>query len=305
MNIAIIGGTGFLGTQLTEHLLSSTNDSLRVISRNATRMVIKPEYAARLKTIDADIMDKDEIASALQGVDVVYYFVHLMGHKNKDLYTQEAIAAETFSASAIAANIQRVIFMGGLGNDNDQLSPHLASRHNTGKILRTYLPLVLEFRASMIIGNGSVAFDIVRGLVKKMPVMTLPKWSISRTQPIALADMLLYLAAAATVPLNEHATVEVGGPEVLTYKEFYKRYATWTGRHPIIMRVPFLPDWLGGQFLDFFTPSIHAKIGRVMVHSMRNDMVVTQNPADVLFPDIHPRSIETAFDEAKKVEKVK
>lgn len=304
MNIAIIGGTGFLGTQLAEYLLSNTNDYIRIVSRNASRMAVKPEYTHRMETIDADIMNVDTMTTALQSIDVVYYFVHLMGHKNKDFYTQEAIAAEKFSVAAIAADIKRVIFMGGLGNDTDNLSPHLASRHNTGGILRKNLPLVIEFRASMVIGNGSVAYDIVRGLVKRMPVMPLPRGTKSRTQPIALRDALEYLALAATLPVTTHQIIEIGGPEVLTYQEFYKRYAHWTGRHPIIVRVPFLPEWLGGLGLDLFTPKNHAKIGRVMVNSMVNDMVVTDNNAIALFPTVKPRTIEQAFDEAKKVEKV-
>jgi uncharacterized protein YbjT (DUF2867 family) len=305
MNIAIIGASGFLGTQLVDHLLTDTNNTIRAISRNASRMKIKPEFANRLKTINADIMDVDEIASSIQGTDVVYYLVHLMGHENKDFYTEEARAANNFSAAALAVGVPRVIYMGGLGDDSDKLSLHLASRHNSGKILREKLPLMLEFRASMIVGNGSVAFDIMRSLVKRMPLMTLPRWSISRTQPIALADAMEYLIQAATIPLEQSQIIEIGGPEILTYKELYGRYARWTGRNPLIVRVPFLPEWLGGLVLNFFTPTIHAKIGRVMVNSMRNDMIVTASDAQLLFPNITPRSIEEAFAEAKKVETVK
>ena len=304
MNIAIIGASGFLGTQLTEHLLKTTDYTVTAVSRDASRMNIKEIYKYRLHCIDADVMDEDEMASALQGIDVAYYFVHMMGQKNKDFYTQEAIAANRFSASAIAADVKRVVFMGGLGSDHENLSPHLLSRHNNGTILRENLPLVIEFRASMIIGNGSIAYDIVRSLVSIMPIMTLPRWSISRTQPIALADALEYLTQAATVPLTQHRIIEIGGADVLSYMEFYKRYAKWAGKHSFIVRVPFLPEWLGGRWLDLFTPSNHAKIGRVMVHSMSNAMVVTHDHAAQLFPTIHPRGIEKAFDEAKNVEPV-
>jgi uncharacterized protein YbjT (DUF2867 family) len=304
MNIAIIGASGFLGTQLTNHLLKTTNYHVKAIARNASKMTVKPQYKDRLQCIDADVMDEDEMSLALDGVEVVYYFVHMMGQKNKDFYAQEAIAAHRFSASAIAAGISRVIFMGGLGNDHEDLSPHLLSRHNNGTILRENLPLVLEFRASMIVGNGSVAFDIVRALVHRMPVMTLPRWSITKTQPIALNDSLEYLTQAATVPLMQHHIVEIGGPEVLTYMQFYKKYARWAGKHPLIVWIPFLPEWLGGWWLDLFMPVNHAKIGKVMVHSMSNAMIVTHDHAVQLFPTIHPRSIEQAFDEAKDAEPV-
>lgn len=298
MNIAIIGATGFLGTQLIAHLLETTDFNVKAIARDTSGVLVKLEYNNRLQAIDANVMDEDETSAALMGVDVAYYFVHMMGQINKDFYTQEAIAANRFSAAAITASVKRVIFMGGLGNDHEDLSPHLLSRHNTGTILRENLPLVLEFRASMIVGNGSIAFEIVRNLVNKMPVMTLPRWSISRTQPIALRDALEYLTQAATVHLKEHRIVEIGGLDVVTYTEFYRQYAHWAGRHTFIVRVPFLPEWLGGKWLDLFTPKNHAKIGRVMVHSLANTMIVTHDHAKDLFPDIHPRNLEVAFDEA-------
>ena len=305
MHIAIVGASGFLGTQLVKRILETTEYSVRAISRNASRMVIKPEFKSRMQTIDADIMDVDEMASAMYGIDTVYYLVHLMGHENKDFYSEEARAAESFSAAALATGVKRVIYMGGLGDESDTLSSHLASRHNSGKILREKLPLVLEFRASMVIGNGSVAFDIVRALVKRMPVMTLPRSANTRTQPIALDDALEYLMQAAIIPLTESKVIEIGGPEILTYQEFYERYAHWTGRNPIIIRVPFLPEWLGGMVLNFFTPTIHAKIGRVMIDSMQNDMVVTKRGASELLPTVALKSIEMAFEEAKLVEAVK
>jgi uncharacterized protein YbjT (DUF2867 family) len=303
MNIAIIGASGFLGTQLTKHLLMNTAHSIRAVSRDATTMKIPLRFKKRVLLIDTSVMDEDEMSTALDTVDVAYYFVHMMGQANKDFYSQEAIAAHRFSAAAITASVKRVIFMGGLGNDHEDLSPHLLSRHNNGTILRENLPLVLEFRASMIIGNGSIAYDIVRHLVHKMPIMTLPKWSIAHTQPIALSDALEYLTQAATVRLSRHQIIEIGGPEVISYMDFYKKYAHWSGRRPYIVRVPFLPEWLGGWGLNLFTPKSHAKIGRVMVHSMCNEMVVTHNHAQEFFPSIHPRSLEVAFGEAKATEK--
>ena len=297
MTIAIVGASGFLGTHLIEHLLIVTNYKIKALSRHALSIPIEPHHLDRVKRIEADVMDEDQIAQNLIGADVVYYFVHMMGQKNKDFYGQEEVAAHRFSAAAKAAGVKRVVYMGGLGNDHETLSAHLASRHNTGTVLRENLPLVLEFRASMIIGKGSIAFDIVKNLVHKLPVMTLPRWSITRTQPIALADALDYLTQAAKIPLQRSVIVEIGGPEVLSYKDFYKKYANWTGRNPFIVRIPFLPERIGGWWLDLFTPRNHAKIGRVMVHSMNNEMIVTHDHAIQLFPTIHPRSIKKAFDE--------
>ena len=298
MVIAIVGATGFLGTNLLKHLSQTTDYTIRLISRRAS--TIELPAGNRVKAVDADVMDEIELTAALEGVDVAYYFVHMMGQANKDFYTQEAVAANRFSAAVIATGVKRVVYMGGLGNDHDQLSAHLASRHNTGTLLRENCPLVLEFRASMIIGKGSISYDIITHLVHKLPIMTLPRWCISLTQPIALADALDYLTAAATVPLTHSQIVEIGGPEVVTYRNLYKLYANWTGRHPLLIRVPFLPEWLGGWWLNLFTPKGHAKIGRVMVHSLSNAMVVTHHEADKLFPEIKPRPLIDALNDTLK-----
>lgn len=297
MVIAIIGATGFLGTNLLRHLYEQTDYDVRAVSRTASSLNLPASYRQRFTTIDADILDEDQMTTALLGVDVAYYFVHMMGQANKDFYTQEAVAANRFSAAVIAAGVKRVVYMGGLGNDHEQLSAHLSSRHNTGTILRENCPLVLEFRASMIIGKGSISYDIITHLVHKLPIMTLPRWCISLTQPLALSDALDYLLAAATVPLQHSQIVEIGGPEVLTYRQLYKLYANWTGRHPLLVRLPFLPEWLGGWWLNLFTPPGHAKIGRVMVHSLSNAMVVTHDQAERLFPDIKPKPLLDALND--------
>ena len=297
MVIAIVGASGFLGTHLITHVLETTDYDVRAVSRRATAITSAAKYQQRLTTIDANVLDEAEMTIALEGVDIAYYFVHMMGQLNKDFYTQEAVAANRFSAAVIAAGVQRVVYMGGLGDDHEQLSPHLASRHNTGTILRENCPLVLEFRASMIIGKGSISYDIITHLVHKLPVMTLPRWCISWTQPIALADALSYLVAGATVPLTHSQIVEIGGPEVITYRNLYKLYANWVGRHPLLIRLPFLPEWLGGWWLNLFTPRGHAKIGRVMVQSLSNAMVVTHDQAAQLFPQIKPRSLIDALND--------
>jgi uncharacterized protein YbjT (DUF2867 family) len=234
----------------------------------------------------------------LQGVDVAFYFVHLMG-QTKDFYEQESIAAQRFAASCKANQVKRVVFMGGLGDDREQLSKHLLSRHNTGTVLRDILPLVIELRASMIVGRGSIAFDIIRNLVHVLPVMTLPRWSNSLTQPIALSDALDYLVAAINVPCLKNEIVEIGGQESLSYRDLYAMYAHSIGRHPLIVRLPFLPEWLGGWWLNLFTPGTHAKIGRIMVHSLSNSMVVTHpDEAKRMFPLIKPKSLSEALHEA-------
>lgn len=299
MIVVIVGASGFLGTHLIKYMLGSTENQIVAISRHATAISVDPQYAPRVALVDADVFDEEQMTEAMIGADVAYFFVHMMGQKNKDFYTQETISAHRFSAAVIAAGVPRVVFMGGLGNDHDQLSTHLLSRHNTGTVLRENLPLVIELRASMIIGKGSISYDIIEHLVHKLPIMTLPRWSITLTQPIALRDALEYLTQAATVEVTHHEIVEIGGPDVVTYKDLYKLYANSIGRHPFIIRLPFLPEWLGGWWLNLFTPPNHAKIGRIMVHSMSNAMVVTHVRSAELFPSIHPISVAEAIAETQ------
>ena len=296
MTIAIVGASGFLGQRLIAYLLETTDYKIVALSRHATARITP--VSDRLSVIDADVLDEEQMTEALFGVDVAYFFVHMMGQTNKDFYGQEAIAAHRFSAAVLTSGVKRVIFMGGLGDDHDQLSQHLLSRHNTGTVLRENLPLVIELRASMIIGRGSISFDIIQNLVHKLPFMTLPRWSVTLTQPIALHDTLEYLTAAATVNVAHHEIIEIGGPDVMSYRDLYVSYASAIGRHPTVVVVPILPEWLGGWWLNLFTPRGHARIGRIMVHSMSNKMVVTHARATQIFPNIHPESISRALIES-------
>ena len=298
MSIAIVGATGFLGSHLLNHLLETTSYPIRAISRHATALSVPGNYRDRVDLIDGDVMDETQMTEALSGADVAYFFVHMMGQANRNFAGQETIAAHRFSAAVIAAGVKRVVYMGGLGNDHEQLSEHLVSRHNVGTILRENLPLVIEFRASMIVGRGSISFDIIKHLVHALPVMTLPRWSKTLTQPIALKDALDYLTLAATVKVAHHEIVEIGGPEALSYRDLYQKYANFTGHHPLLVVLPFLPERVGGWWLNLFTPPGHAKIGRIMVHSMSNAMVVTHDRAKVLFPSVKPMPVIEAFQAA-------
>lgn len=301
MTIAIIGAGGFLGRNLINYLLEHTSHLVIAISHHAPPLPdnTAPKYAGRVSFVQGDIFDEDQLTNDLANVDVAFYFVHMMGQKNVDFYSQEAIAAHRFSAAVITAGVKRVVYMGGLGNDHEQLSAHLASRHNTGTILRENCPLVIEFRASMIVGTGSVAFDIIDNLVRKLPVMALPPWSNTLTQPISLVDALEYLTQSISVPLTHHQIIEIGGSTIISYKALYRHYAQWLNKKPLIITLPFIPVWLASHWLNIFTPKVHARIGRIMVDSMSNTMVVTHDQAQRVFPDIHPRSLQTAFDDVK------
>ncbi len=295
MKIAIMGASGFVGTNLTKYLLTNTDYDVLALCPNPESMAEYTKFGDRFVVQKSDVFDSDSIARSLVGVDVAFYLVHMMNGGSPNFYDAEAKAARSFGEASRRAGVSRVIYMGGLGKDSDDLSKHLASRHNTGALLRGLVPLVIEFRASMIIGHGSISFEIVKSLVRKLPIMTLPKWSKTLTQPIGLGDALLYLAAGIVVPITKHEIVEIGGPEKMSYQDFVSRYAKFLHKRCRVIRVPVLPEWLAGWWLDLFTPKGTARVGRHMVASFRNEMVVTNHRAEDLFPHIKPRPIINFF----------
>lgn len=290
-HIAILGASGFVGSNLINHLLDSTDWRITAISPNPGDLDIADD---RLENVKGDVFDTKVLTTQFKDVDTVYYFIHMMaaGSNYDEL---EAEAANSCGVAARDAGVERIIYMSGLGNDDDELSKHLESRHNTGRILRSYEPNVLEFRASMIIGEGSISFQIIKNLVHKLPLLLLPPTTNTRTQPIALPDMLDYLSAAAIINLDNDEIVEVGGAEVFTYKGLIRHYADWLGRRPVLIRLPFLPGFIAGLWLNLFNPSRSAVVARAMVNSFKNEMIVTNNTAQRLFPDIRPGPIEQSF----------
>lgn len=292
--IAIMGASGFIGRNLVIHLLKTTNYTIRALSRHPNSITIPAEYAGRVEFVAADVFHKHHTAEALKGCDTVFYLLHMM-YRRGNYYKHEATAAADFGEATQIAGVKRVIYLSGLGSDSDNLSRHLRSRHHTGDILRKYTPLVIELRASMIVGDGSVAYDIMKRLVKNLPIQAMPLWAVTETQPITLHDAIQYLTASVTLDVQHHEIVEIGGPEHLTYKDLIAKYAAYLGKRPVLLVVPIVPIPLSGWWLNLFTPPHHAKIGREMAESLRNPMIVTDNRARKLFPAITPETIEHAF----------
>lgn len=297
-NVAIVGASGFLGHRLAEYLMLRTDWRIRAIARSKAKLEKIHGSNSQLERVTANVLNPKSIERALKDVDVCYYFIHLMGHTERDFVEAEADAARIFTESAKRAGVKRVIYMGGLGDNAESESRHLKSRHKTGEILRSELSGVIELRASMIIGNGSVAFDIIRNIVERLPVMLLPRSAETLTQPIALHDALQYLEKAATVPINENMVVDIGGPDILTYADIYREYAAYKGLRRKLFEVPFIPTAAAGLFLDLLTPAIHARIGAIMAESMTTEMVARNDDANRLFPAIKTAHIRTAFKEA-------
>ncbi len=293
MKIAVIGATGYIGHNLINKLLKETDAVVVAIAPNVSKLDIEHE---RLSKVDVDVFDTSYLREALHGCAVAYYLIHMMAQHKIDFAEAESRAASSFAEAASIAGVDRVIYLGGLGNDADNLSKHLASRHKTGELLRGgTVHHVIEFRASMVIGKGSISYDIIANLVHKLPILTLPAWSKTLTQPIGLEDALKYLVAAIDVQISKHEIIEIGGPEAMSYKELMKRFAKWKGTKAWFVDMPIIPVSIAAWWLNLFTPGKHAKVGRAMVESLGNPMIVTNERSHELFPDIHPIPIEETF----------
>ena len=292
MNIAILGANGYIGHNLINKLLAETDHTIVALSPNAESI---PVHNERLTKCNVDVFDTEKLQGLIQNCDAAYYLIHMMAQKKVDFADAESKAAQSFCKAASNSKIACVIYLGGLGNDNEKLSKHLASRHKTGEILKSGLPRVIEFRASMIIGNGSISYDIVTNLIHKLPILTLPKWAETLTQPIGLSDALSYLVTALSLKTFESQIIEIGGPEQLSYGDLMKRYAAWKNKKMIIIKLHVIPLSIAGWWLNLFTPNTHAKVGRIMVESLSNPMVVTNHRAAELFPAIHTKKLEEVF----------
>ena len=295
MIIAIIGASGFVGNNLIKYLLKNTNYSIRAICLDIENIKIEEKYKDRVQKINASVFDYKDMSKVLSGIDVAYYLVHMMASDKDNFYEKEEQAARTTGKAIRDAGVKRVIYMSGLGNDNEKLSEHLSSRHNTGNLLREYVQEVIELRASMIIGVGSISFEIVRDIVDKSPIITLPKWSKTKTQPIGIDDALSYLSKSITLQIHKNEIIEIGGPEIMSYEKLIKKYIKFKNKKIIIFRLSILPEKIAGMFLGIFMKKDQAQVGQCMLDSFKNEMIVTNSRAKELFPNICPRKIEEFF----------
>jgi uncharacterized protein YbjT (DUF2867 family) len=231
----------------------------------------------------------------MSGVDSAYYLVHSMGSRGQ-FEEEDRRAAENFATAAREAGVRRVIYLGGLGR-GPGLSPHLRSRHEVGRILRGSGVPTLELRASIVIGSGSLSFEMVRALVQKLPVMVTPRWVSQPTQPLAVEDLVEYLVEALDVALAESAVVEIGGAERLSYMDVMREYARQRGLRRIMIPVPVLSPRLSSLWLGLVTP-VYARVGRELIESTRNATVVDDDSARRLFPDVRPRGLRQAIERA-------
>lgn len=295
MNVAVFGATGFLGKRLIRKIIHDKDWTVTAVARDPSKLSGVFDDQPRVSVIRGDVTSYENTKNILSKHDAAYYLVHMMGHKDVDFVEAELSAARTFAKAMNATNVKRVVFMGGLGDNAESESKHLLSRHRTGEILRNASNNVVELRASMIVAEGSVAYDIIKNVTDTLPVMVLPAIADTLTQPIAADDALEYLVQAATIETNESIAVDIGGPKAMSYADVYRTYAKSIGKHPRVVKLPFIPAPASAFFLNLITPKIHARIGAIMVESMTAPMVVSNDLAKDYFPTVSPMSLEEAF----------
>jgi uncharacterized protein YbjT (DUF2867 family) len=242
-----------------------------------------------------DVLDPASLDAALSGVRTAYYLVHLMSGSG-DFEKEDRQAALNFAGASRKAAVRRIIYLGGLGEDDPKLSPHLRSRHEVGQILRDSGVETVEFRASLVIGTGSLSFDLVKALTDRLPVMICPRWLTTPTQPIAVDDVLAYLLAALDLQAGESKVFEIGCPDVTSYGGMIREYARQRGLRRWLISVPVLTPYLSSLWLALVTPAAF-EIGRHLIEGLKNPTVVRDRTALDVFP-IRPMGIREAIQKA-------
>lgn len=290
----VTGATGYIGGRLIPHLLEA-GYPVRVMARDVTRLEGRPWFK-QVESVQGDVTRPDTLTAALQGIDVAYYLVHSMS-SSRNFNQKDLAAAHDFGRAAKTAGVHRVIYLGGLGDPAHKLSEHLSSRHKTGEALRASGVPVTEFRAAVIVGSGSVSFEMIRYLTERIPVMVCPRWVFTRVQPIGIDDVLAYLVAALEKPETAGEIIEIGGADVLKYGDMMMGYARVRGLKRILLPVPVLTPRLSSYWVHWMTP-IPASIARPLIEGLRNEVVVRDQRAQALFPEIQPISYEQAVRKA-------
>ena len=289
--ILLTGATGYIGGRLLDRL-ETEGCQLRCLARRPE--VLEGRVAAGTEIVAGDLLSPDTLFEALDGIETAYYLVHSMASRGS-FQEDDRIAAQNFARAARDRGVQRIIYLGGLGGDRE-LSSHLASRQEVGRILRESGVTTLEFRASIIIGSGSLSFEMIRALVDKLPVMITPRWVRTLSQPIAVEDVIAYLVAALDLDTAESRVFEIGGADLASYGAVMAEYARQRSLKRLMISVPVLSPQLSGLWLGLVTP-VYARVGKKLVESLRNETVVRDGSASEAF-DVRPRGFAEAIARA-------
>lgn len=278
--VLVTGATGYIASRLIPRLLDAAAD-VRATSRSPYALTAR---FPGLQTIASDFMDRSSLESALDGVEIAYYLVHSMDAS--DFEERDRTSARNFLAAAERAKVERIVYLSGLGRAEDRLSSHLLSRHEVGAILASGSIPVTELRAAIVIGSGSSAFDMLRYLTERLPAMIAPRWLATRIQPIAEEDLVSYLIAAGSEP-DPGGIVEIGGSDVVTYREMIHGYAGLRHLGRFVMSIPLLTPRLSSYWVRLITP-VPTSISRPLIDGLQNEVIVTDEVAASRYPEIAP-----------------
>ena len=272
--ILLTGATGYVGGRLLRRL-EARGLPVRCLVRRA--VALEGRVGPRTEIAEGDALDPVSLTRAIRGTHAAYYLIHSMG-AGKDFAERDRAAARLFGEECRRNGVERIVYLGGLGRSGPGLSEHLRSRQETGDALREAGVPVVELRASIVLGSGSLSFEMIRALVDRLPVMIWPRWVSTPTQPIAIDDVLAYLLAALELPEGPSRIYEIGGPDRVTYGDLMREYARQRGLRRIYIRVPLLTPRLSSLWLGLVTP-IYARVGRKLIEGVRNATVVRDDSA--------------------------
>lgn len=289
MRILLTGATGYIGGRLLKKL-KENGHKVRCIARRPEMLTGRLGNA--IQAVAGDLLLPETLAAALDDVEAVYYLVHSMGARS-GFEEKDRQAAHNLGQAALRAGVKRIIYLGGLGDSRLELSPHLRSRQEVGRVLKESGVPTIEFRASIILGSGSLSFELIRALVERLPIMITPRWVGVKAQPIHVNDVIEYLLGALTLPLSESLIIEIGGPDQCSYGEIMREYACQRNLRRLIIPVPLLTPYLSSLWLGLVTP-VYAHIGRMLIDGLRYPTVVQNTAARDLFA-LEPAGLKEAI----------
>jgi uncharacterized protein YbjT (DUF2867 family) len=274
--VLLTGASGYVGGRLLPRL-EKRGLLVRCLAR-------RPEFLAgrvgtKTEVVEGDVLNEESLRAALEGVHTAYYLVHSMGSASREGFeAQDRSGAQNFGRAALAAGVRRIVYLGGLGDEDSDLSPHLRSRHEVGRALRSSGVPMIEFRASVVIGSGSLSFEMLGALVERLPVMVTPRWVNVSAQPIAIGDLIAYLEAALDLETEESRIYEIGGADRVSYCELMREYARQRQLRRIMIPVPLLTPRLSSLWLGLVTP-LYARVGRALIESICHETAVRDHRA--------------------------
>ncbi|NIV14939.1 MAG: DUF2867 domain-containing protein, partial [Aliifodinibius sp.] len=292
--VLVTGVTGYIGGRLVPRLLD-LGYTVRVLVREADRLH-RRDWVDKVEIIEGDVLKPETLIPAMDAIEAAYYLIHSMSGGD-NFHKQDLIAANNFGVAAKNSGVTQIIYLGGLGDPKSDLSEHLESRQATGRALTDAGVPVTEFRAAIIVGAGSISFEMIRYLTERIPIMISPKWVFTRVQPIAIYDVLRYLTETLHTPQSVGRVIEIGGDDILTYGDMFMQYAEVRGLKRTLVPVPVLSPRLSSYWVHWMTP-VPANITRPLVEGLRNEVIVQDDSAKKIFPNIAPIDYRTAIKKA-------